>query len=64
MSLHESEAIPCCEHDLSEVYIKDHFTREISNDALQTDLLSKPGVLKSLNQNVFHAEAFEWALQD
>ena len=55
---------PCCEHDLSNIYIEDQFIRGIANDTLQTNLLAKPGVLKSLNQNVCHAEAFKSALQD
>ena len=36
----------------------------IANDTLQTDLLAKVRVLKSLDQNVCHAEAFESALRD
>ena len=55
---------PCCEHDLSDIYIKDQFIRGIANNALRTDLQAKAGVLKSLNQNICHAEAFESALQD
>ena len=53
---------PHCEHDLSDTYIKDQFIRGIADDALQTDLLAKAGVLKSLDQNICHAEAFESAL--
>ena len=49
---------PCCEHDLSDIYINDQSIREIANDALQTNLLAK-----SLDQNVCHAEEFELALQ-
>ena len=55
---------PCCEHDLSDIYIKDQFIRGIANNALRTDLLAKAGVLKSLNQKVCHAESFESTLQD
>ena len=49
---------PRCEHDLSDIYINDQFIRGIANDALQA------GVLKSLDQNVYHAEVFESALRD
>ena len=38
--------------------------RGVANDALQADLLAKPGTLKTLEQNVRHAEAFESALRD
>ena len=47
-----------------DVYIKDQIIRVIANDTLQPDLLAKAGTLKSLKQNVRHAEAFESALQD
>ena len=40
---------PHCEHDLSNIYIKDQFVRGIANSTLQTDLLAKAGVLKSLH---------------
>ena len=55
---------PYCEHDLSDIYIKDQFIRGIANDTLQTNLLEKTGVLKFLDQNVCHAEPLELALQD
>ena len=55
---------PHCQHDLSNIYIRDQFIRGIANDILQTNLLAKAGVLKSFNQNVCHAKAFESALQD
>lgn len=55
---------PNCDHDLSDIYIKDQFIKGISNDTLQTDLLAKAGLLKTLNQNICHAEAFESALRD
>ena len=32
---------PSCEHDLSDIYIKDQIIREIANDTLQTDLLAE-----------------------
>ena len=52
-----------CEHDLSDICIKDKFIRGIANDALQINLLAKAGVLKSLDQNVSHAKAFLSARQ-
>ena len=55
---------PSCEHDLSDIYIKDQIIRGIANDTPQADLLTKAGTLKSLEQNVRHAEAFESALRD
>ena len=55
---------PRCEHDISDIYIKDQFIKGIANNTLQTNLLAKAGVLKSLDQNVCYAEASELALQD
>ena len=55
---------PHCEHDLSDIYIKDQFIRGIGNNALHTNLLAKARVLKSLNQNICHDESFESALWD
>ena len=49
---------------LLDIYIKDQLIRGIASDTLQADLLAKAGMLKSLEQNVCHAEAFELALQD
>ena len=53
---------PTCEHDLSDIYIRDQIIRGVANDALQADLLAKAGTLKTLEQNLCHAEAFESAL--
>ena len=36
----------------------------IANDALQVDMLAKAGSLKTLEQNISHAEAFEMAMRD
>ena len=55
---------PSCEHDLSDIYIKDQIIQEVVNDALQADLLAKVGILKTLEQNIRHAEAFESSLRD
>lgn len=42
----------CSEYDLSDMYIKDQLIRGIVNDALQTGLLAKARVLKSLDKNM------------
>ena len=55
---------PACEHDFSDMYIKDQLIKGVARDALQTDLLAKAGLLKTLEQNISHAEAFESALRD
>ena len=59
-----SFSCPTCEHDLSDIYIKDQIIRGVANDALQADLLAKAGNHKTFEQNVRHAEAFESALRD
>ena len=53
-----------CEHDLSDIYIKDQIIRGIASNTLQADLPVKARTLNSLKQNVRHAEAFESALQN
>ena len=55
---------PSWEHALSDIYIKDQLISGIANDALQADLQAEAGTLKSLDQNVCYAEAFESALQN
>lgn len=55
---------PICSHDLSDIYIKDQLVRGTANDALQADLLAKANSLKTLEQNIDQAEAFEAALCD
>ena len=37
-----SFSYPTCEHDLSDIHIKDQIIRGVANDALQADLLAKP----------------------
>ena len=59
-----SFSCPSCKHDLFDIYIKDQIIRGVANDALHADLLAKAGTLKTLEQNVHHAEAFESALRD
>ena len=39
-------------------------TRVIANDVLQADMLAKAGSLKTLEQNISHAEVFEIAKWD
>ena len=43
---------PNCHHDLSHIYIKNQFIRRIA------------GSLKTLEENISHAEAFEMAMRD
>ena len=59
-----SFSCPTCEHDLSDIYMKDQIIWGIANDTLQANLLAKAVTLKTLEQNVRHAEAFESALRD
>ena len=53
---------PNYDHNLSSVYIKDQFTQGIACNASQAHMLAKAGSLKTLNQNISHAEAFERAM--
>ena len=55
---------PICNHDQSDIYIKDQLIKGTINDALQGDLLAKASSLKTLEENINHAEAFEAALRD
>ena len=55
---------PNCDHDLPELHIKDQFIRGLQSETLQADLLAKVGYLKTLNDIIKHAEAFEMALRD
>ena len=55
---------PNCHHDLSHIYIKDQFIRRIANEALQVDMLAKAGPLKTQEENISHAKAFEMAMCD
>ena len=57
-------ACPSCEVDISHVNIKAQLIRGLYNDALQTDILAKADHLKSVEDVVKHAEAFESALRD
>ena len=44
--------------------VKDQFIRGLTNDVLQTDILAKANQLKSLEDIVNHAEAFEAVVRD
>ena len=55
---------PNCNHDLQPNHIRDQFIRGLNNDTLQTDILTKASQLKTLEDVVKHAEAFETALRD
>ncbi len=55
---------PDCQSDISKVHIKDQFIRGLHNIQLQTDVLAKASNLKSIDDVLKHAEAFETALQD
>ena len=55
---------PSCHHDLSPIHIKDQFIRGLHNTTLQTDILAKSLALKSIEDVLTHAEAFESAVHD
>ena len=57
-------ACPNCHHDLIPGNVKDQLVRGLNNSTLQTDILAKSESLKSLEDCVKHAEAFEAALDD
>ena len=55
---------PNWNHDLSSIYIKDQAICGIANDLLLVDILAKAGSLKTLEQNISHAKAFEITMWD
>ena len=55
---------PECTHDISCINIKDQFIRGLYNETLQTDILAKASQLKTVDDVVKHAEAFEAAIRD
>ena len=55
---------PECDLDISRVDIKDQFTQGLRNEVLQMDILAKADQLKTIEDVVKHAEAYETALQD
>ena len=66
----KSNAVDCeytcdrCKHDLTTVHVRDQFISGLTNQVLQTDILTKANQLNDLNLVVQHAEAFESALRD
>ena len=57
-------ACPGCNYDLQSEHIKDQFIRGLFNESLQTDILAKVNHLKTLEDIIKHAEAFEAAMRD
>ena len=55
---------PACKTDISSINIKDQFIRGLHNENLQTDILAKAAQLKTIDDIVKHAKAFETALRD
>ena len=55
---------PKCHYDLSDIYILDQLIRGLSNEILQTDILTKADTLPTLETVARHSEAFEGALRD
>ena len=53
-----------CLQKLLTAHVKDQFIRGVCNDVLQTDILAKADLLKSLEDIVKQAEAFEIAVQE
>ena len=55
---------PTCSVNISAMHIRDQFIRGLHNVRLQTDILAKADNLKTVEDIVKHAEAFETALRD
>ena len=55
---------PTCTANISTIHIRDQFIRGLHNVQLQTDILAKASNLKTIEDIVKHAEAFETALRD
>ena len=53
-----------CEHDDSDLRIRDKFIQGLQNTFLQTDILAKATTLKTLDDVIKHAKAFEAAVRD
>ena len=67
----EAAAVDCftcpaeaCVPDPSPVYIRDQFLRGLNNETLQADLLTKTTTLKSIDNILKHAKAYEAAIRD
>ena len=55
---------PNCAYDLSDINIKDQFIRGLKNSTIQTEILSKAGQLKTLDEVISHAQSIESAIRD
>lgn len=55
---------PNCQHDLASVNIKDQLIRGLYHASLQAEILAKADQLKTLDDIIKYAEAFETALRD
>ena len=55
---------PTCSVNISAMHIRDQFIDGLHNVQLQTDILAKACNLKTVEDIVKHAEAFEIALRD
>ena len=53
-----------CKTDMSGINIKNQFIRSLHNKTLQTDILAKAIQLKTIDDIIKHAEAFETALRN
>ena len=55
---------PECTHAISCINMKDQFIRGLCNETLQADIFAKASQLKTMDDVVKHAEAFEAAIRD
>ena len=53
-----------CKFDISEDHVKDQFIRGLNSDIIQTDILAKASLIKTLTDVIKHAEALETATRD
>ena len=53
-----------CQAGLQSIHVKDQFIWGVNNKTVQTDILAKAEYLKSLENIIKHAEAFESAFRD
>ena len=59
-----SYSCPTCKADLAPGHIKDQLIRGLNNSQLQADILAKSSALKTLEDIVKHAQAYEAAIRD
>ena len=55
---------PNCNYNLLDNHVKDQLIRGLHNNSIQTDILAKANQLKTLQDVIKHAEAYETALRD